>query len=207
MAGFQGKPLRAVLRREFRRFDPEEFRKDKRAFTDKDKDGRVEPERKVVKKTPAAEKDSVDIFPVEMLPYKPLVLMKTAVLWADIDKGYTVSGRITFDGKEAADDGEHALKTVLYVLRELTAMAPKAERDLAPLAPLAELARKALKGVRIERKGNTLETSARLTVPEATVKKLREDIAAVQKRREEEMKRFRKDRPVDKDRPVFKDKK
>src|SRR5262249_8880316 len=130
---------------------PEEREKFRKDFRGSPKEGPpARDSSKPEDRTRAPEKDTVDLLPAVMLPYKPLLMMKTALIQADIDKDYTVSARITFEGKEATDEGEHALKTVLYVFRELVVMAPKAEREIRPLAPVAELAQKALKGARIE---------------------------------------------------------
>src|SRR5262249_35644833 len=135
VAGFQGKQARQVLREEF---SPGRYKKDYGPPGDKarikDKRGRKPEEKKEEKKG-----DSPLVLRPELVPYKPLVMMKTALLTLDINKGYTATVKFTFADKEATDDGETALKSALYVLRELAAMAPKMEREFRPLTPLSEL--------------------------------------------------------------------
>jgi hypothetical protein len=205
VAGFQGRQVRDLLRRDFRRrFQPDADIKvkDRAAFKDKGKPAdKTKP-------------DEADFHvPIEMLPYKPLVMMKTALITLDIAGGYTLTGRATFAGKESADEGEQAARTMLYVFRELVAVGPRTQRELRPLAPLSEAARKAIKAARVERKGNTLEATVRLSVAADTAKKVGEELAAEKKRREEGW--MKKDRfmPKDKAKDVpfpkdgFKDKK
>src|SRR5262249_38469581 len=132
------------------------------------------------------------VMPPEMLPYKPMLMSKTAIATLDFDEGYKASARLVFTNKEATDEGEHALKTGLYVIRELLAMMPDMERGMRPLAPLAEPVEKAFKSAKIVRKGNALETSVRLTVAPGVADKISKDFAAERKREEEERdRRFR----------------
>jgi hypothetical protein len=188
VAGFQGKEFREMLRREFRRFETDVK------------------DRAVPRVKPGDKEEKVVPVPPEMLPYKPLALASTALVTLDVDEGYRASGRVVFPDKETADEGEHAAKTVLYVLRELLATAPQMERGLRPLAPLVAPVEKAFRSARIVRKGNTLETSVRLSVSQDTSKKIADDLVAERKRREEEMSKYRfKDKDIRKD--GFKDKK
>jgi hypothetical protein len=193
VAGLQGKGVRDLFRLEFRRFDEDRKGMD-----------RPDPTQQKEKKD-----DASIVLPVSLLPYKPLVLMQSALVTLDVSEGYRASARIVFPGKEVPDEGEHALKTLLYVCRELIATASQMDRSLRPLAPLAEPVEKAFRAARIVRKGNTLETSVRLTaVADATVKKVSDEFAAEKKRREESIQKGWKDKPrfVDKDK-TFKDKK
>jgi hypothetical protein len=191
VAGFQGAPLRAMLHRDNQRYNRPKYAKDKAGDPNEDS---------------KKEDDTDPIVPVGILPYKPLVMMKTARITVDLGKTATASAKIIFDSKEAADDGELALKTALYSLRELARMAPRMESELRPLAPLSESLQKAFKGAKITRKDNTLETSVRLTVSVEAAKKITEEFAAEKKRREEREKKFSKDKFRDFPKDGFKDK-
>jgi hypothetical protein len=206
VAGFQGKELREMFRNEhtarmgvlrnLERLRLELHHKEKAPSGEgKDRETKDKQEKKTRARV---------IVPPQMLPYKPLVLMKTGLVTVDIGEGYEASARVTFDEKEKLDEGEHALKTLLYVIREWIADAPETERGLRALAPLSEPVEKALKAAKIHRKSNTLETSVKLTVAPGVAKKVSADLAAERKRREEEQKKFvPKDIPKD----GFKDKK
>src|SRR5204863_5072997 len=112
----------------------------------------------------ADDDDSALVVPPGLVPYKPLVMMKSALLTLDVNKGYSATVKVVFAGKDATDDGETALKSALYVIRELVTTLPKMEGNFRPLAPLSEPVEKALKAAKLSRKGNTLEVSASLTV-------------------------------------------
>ena len=122
---------------------------------------------------------------------EPFLVMKSAVITADVNKGYKVNGRITFSNAEATDDGETALKMAQYIFRELAVMLPTAEREFRPLTPLSGPLQKAFKGAKIKRKGNILETSISLTVEDGVIKKVTDEIAAEKKLEEERMKKYR----------------
>jgi hypothetical protein len=196
VAGFQGKELRELFRNAARR---------RVAFADK---ARI-PIREG-KNRGGKDKEKTKarvVVPPEMLPYKPLVLMKSGLVTVDLGEGYRASARVTFGDKEKLDEGEHALKTLLYVIRELIADAPETERGLRALAPLSEPVEKAFKAAKIHRKGNTLETSVKLTVAPGVAKKVSADLAAERKRREEEQKKFMPKDVKDFPKDGFKDKK
>jgi hypothetical protein len=173
VAGFQGKPLRARLRRE--------FRNSRRGYS------YSEPPRKKVRKEKEEkeEKDTELVLPPNealfLAPYKPLLMMQTALITVDLKKGYTATGRISFPSKEATDEGELSAKVTLYVLRELAVGLTKHESDMRVLAPLSEPALQALKAARIKRTGKTLETTLRLpAIPASTVQKIRRELARVE---------------------------
>jgi hypothetical protein len=174
--GMQGKELRRALRREFSNSPWQPAGKDKV----KDKE----------------DKDSEFVLPpfvaAVAAPYKPLMMAKVGLVTANINKGkgYTATVKGTFDSAEATDEGETALKTTLYVLRELTASLTKYEARMRPLAPLAGVVQTALKEVKVQRTGTTLEATMSLpAAPDVLVKKIRDDIAAERKREEERLKK------------------
>jgi hypothetical protein len=197
VAGFQGKEIRAMLRQQLREFpffdDPEpDFRdKDKdRPARRVDKVARDKDGGKAKEKPDDKTKQDEDDFDMPamlfvLLPFKPLVMLKTGLVTVDLDREYTVSATASFANKERADDGDIALKSLLYVFREFVVSAPRTSRELRPLAPLSESARKAIKATRVERKGNTLSTSVSLSVAQATAKKIGEEFAAAKARRED----------------------
>jgi hypothetical protein len=189
VAGFQGKAIRAALRADKRRYD--EMRK--RWSTPKDAAPREDPA-KEEKKKEVKDDDSVELSSPEMIVIKPFAVMKSAVLTGDVGKTYRVHGRITYATAEAADDGETAIKMTLYFFRELAVMGTKVEGGMKPLAPVVEQLEKVLKGTKITRTGNVLETSISLTLKDGVIEKVRDEMEAQRKREEERMKEFRKDK-------------
>jgi hypothetical protein len=187
VAGFQGKHLRGALNREFRRFDGPP---DEKAPPLEEKDDRAARQKPVKD----SKEDGDVLIPPELVPYKPLLMMRSGLITANVNKGYAATVRITFDGQTAADEGELALKTLLYVLRELAATAPKLDPGLRPLAPVTESVRKACKAARVQRKGNMLTTSVSLTVDAAAVKKAASEFEAERKRREDRSRKLDKDK-------------
>jgi hypothetical protein len=69
--------------------------------------------------------------PLEFLPFKPLLLSKYATVTGDINEELKLDVRAAFLSDEAAKDGEVALKTGLYVIRELMPQAIE-EMQLEP---------------------------------------------------------------------------
>ncbi len=137
---------------------------------------------------------------VVMLPYKPLLNAKFGLLTLDIKKTYSLTAKIDFATKDEMDDGETALKSILYVARQLVVMLPKHEREFAGMKPLSAVAKKALEAAKVERKGTTLSTSVTLTPEAGMAKKVREGME------EERGKGFNKDRMKDRVRDAVKEK-
>jgi hypothetical protein len=183
VVGFQGKPLRALFNNEYRRYGRAKD-KARDAVRDEGKEGPV-------------------LLPFEALPYKPLVMMKSALVTVNIGDDYRAHGKASFPSKEAADQADHSLKTLLYVLREFAATVPEMDRGLKPLAPVMDSVQTAFKSARIVRKGNSLETSVRLSVDGDLAKKVSKEMDAERKRIEEERKSRFKDKGFKRE---FKDK-
>ena len=133
---------------------------------------------------------------VFMLPYKPLLSAKFGLLTLDIKKTYKLTAKIDFADKGEMDDGETALKSILYVGRQLVVILPKHEHEFKGMKPLSVLAKKAFEEAKVERKDTTLSTTITLTPEAGLAAKVREGIAEERKNNE---KRY------DKGRPVFKD--
>jgi hypothetical protein len=105
------------------------------------------------------------------LPYKPLLQAHLGILVADLAEQSQLQLRLTFPNKDIAKDGETAVRTGLYVLRELL---PQVTREM-PMAP--ELARgleptlramqAALKNAEISNEGSVVTATARLRIDPA----------------------------------------
>jgi hypothetical protein len=121
---------------------------------------------------------------VVLLPYKPLLSARFGLLTLDIGRTHTMSARIDFADKAGLDDGETALKSVLYVGRQLAGMLPKADREFGGLQPLSAPVRKAFEDARVERKGTALSTTVTLTPEAGLAKKVRASIDEEAKKRE-----------------------
>jgi hypothetical protein len=204
---FQGKELCDLFRRQMsKRYysGPDEIIAPGGIIKEKDKGDK---EKRVKEEKEA---DGPVPIPFEAMPYKPLLMARTAIVTLDFGDGYTARARGTFANKEATDEAEHALKTLLYVVREMAVMLPHMERGMRPLAPVTEPVQKAFKAAKIVRKGNTLETSVSLTISGKQIKQVRKELAEERKREEERRKQleekrkrreeeFRKFREKDKD--------
>jgi hypothetical protein len=167
VVGFEGKSLRSLFNKEFRGIPKGGF-----AVPDSGK-----------------EKEGVVLLPFEAMPYKPLIMAKTGMVTVDIGDGYRAHGKAVFPSKESADEAEHSLKTLLYVMREYAVTIPEMDRGMKPLAPVMDTVQKAFKSAGVTRKDNTLEASVRLTVDPNVAKKAGEELAAERKRMEERYKK------------------
>lgn len=123
-------------------------------------------------------------FGIVLLPYKPLMAAKFGLLTLDIGKTHTMTAKIDFANKAGTDDGETALKSLLYVGRQLAVMLPKAEREFGGLKPLSVPVRKAFEEAKVEREGTTLSTTVTLMPEAGLAKKVREGIAEGSRKRE-----------------------
>jgi hypothetical protein len=108
--------------------------------------------------------------PAELLAFKPLLQARCITLTFDLD-GARLEGRVDYADKALTADGETALKTALYVLRELLPRAaeqldldPEAAKELQPLLrPLQD----ALKGAVVRTEGATVTASAQAKIDPA----------------------------------------
>jgi hypothetical protein len=209
--------------RDFREMEKRRFDKEKGDFKDgfKDKDEQIsvrvndrvrraqkdkvekEKEEKAKEEKAKDDDDDLELFDnrgpdmVAFLPYKPLLKSRFALLTFDVKKTYTLKARVTVSDKDELDDAETALKSLLYVIREMAKSLPKQESEFKGLMPLSVPVQKAFKAAKVERKDNTLSTSVTLTPEAGLAKKVRDSVAE-----------HRKNRFADKDRPLeFKDKK
>lgn len=131
---------------------------------------------------------------IDFLPYKPLLSAKFGLLTLDIKKTYTLTAKIDFANKAEMDDGETALKSLLYVGRQLAVILPKQEYEFKGMKPLSAPAQKAIKEAKVERKDTTLRTSITLTPEAGMAKKVREGIA--EERKNQGGRYGKKDRPM-----------
>jgi hypothetical protein len=118
------------------------------------------------------------------LPYKPLLGGSFGLVTLDIGKTNNLSAKIDFADRDAADDGETALKTLLYVIGQMARILPTHESEFRGLKPLSDPVRKAFKTAKVERKGTTLSTTVTLTPEAGLAKKVRDGIAEESKKRE-----------------------
>ena len=132
-----------------------------------------------------------------MLPYKPLLSARFGLLTLDIKKTYKLTAKIDFANKDEMDDGETALKSLLYVGRQLAVILPKHEHEFKGMKSLSVLAQKAIKEAKVARKDTTLTASITLTPEAGLAKKVREGIA--EERKNQEGRYGKKDRPMFKD--------
>jgi hypothetical protein len=118
------------------------------------------------------------------LPYKPLMVAKFGLLTLDVGKTDTLTARIDFAERGGTDDGETALKSLLYVASELARILPKHEPEFRGMTVLSDPVRKAFKDAKVERKGTTLSTTLTLTPEAGLATKVREAIEEESKKRE-----------------------
>ena len=119
------------------------------------------------------------------LPYKPLMGAKFGLLTMDIGKTHTLAAKVLFADRDGTDDGETALKSLLYVASELARILPKHEPEFRGMTALSDPVRKVFKAAKVERKGTTLSTTITLTPEAGLAKQVREGIDEERKKREE----------------------
>ena len=125
-----------------------------------------------------------DGFGLAWLPMKPLLASKFGILTLDVKKTYLLTARIALRDKDDLDDGERAVRTILYIGRQIAARwrMPAAGKDFEALMPLGAPLHEAIKDARIERRDNTLVTSIVLTPGPGLAKKVRDAMAEKKKR-------------------------
>src|SRR5206468_4981600 len=111
--------------------------------------------------------------PAEVLPFKPLLKARLAVLVAGLSEESTLQLRVTFPNKDIAKDGETALKTGLYVLRELLPralgeMRPEPESSQQIMAILRKV-QSALKAATVTNEGSVVSAAMSLEVDPAAL--------------------------------------
>src|SRR5262249_10490032 len=127
-----------------------------------------------------------------LMPYKPLLKAKFALVTFDAKKTYTLKASATVNNKDEADDAETALKSLLYTIRELALSLPKTERGLKSHKALSIPVNKAFKETKVERKDLTVSTTVTMTPEAGLARKLSDDVDAERKRRDERMREERK---------------
>ena len=135
---------------------------------------------------------------VVLMPFKPLASAKFCLLTLDLGKAYTLTTKIGFANKRDLDDGETAVKSLLYVGRQMVAVLPKHHPELMALQPLIDPLNKALEDAKIVRKDNSLEAAITLNPAVGLAKKVRERREADRKKDEEE-RRKQQEAGTDKD--------
>jgi hypothetical protein len=118
--------------------------------------------------------------PPEALPYKPLFQARRATLVGDLGDEAKVELRLSFPDKEIARDGETALRTALYVLRELLARAPE-ELGVAPekarsVGAVLGRMQAALKAATVTRENAAVSAAARVDVEGSIVATLAQQL-------------------------------
>jgi hypothetical protein len=151
----QGEPLRAMLTGEEARAGGKDDRKPGKESVEGEK-----------KATEADSKRKDPYVPAQMLPYKPLLLGRTALLTADVSPSLKATLRITFADKAELEAAETALKTTLYVGGEVVGYARRVP-SLKLLRAPAEKARQAIRSAPVERTETSLRTTVSLKVDEA----------------------------------------
>jgi hypothetical protein len=167
VACIQGEPLRAVLARAERGFGPEDkLGSDAKGLPAPGKG--IEKEEMKVAGEASSEKND-PLVPPEWLPYKPLLLGRTALLTADVKPSLKATLQISFAEKADLAMAETALKISLYVGGEVVASLRRIP-SLKVLRGVGETARKAIRSAPIERTETSLRTMVSLNVDEATRK-------------------------------------
>jgi hypothetical protein len=116
----------------------------------------------------------LDKIPAPLLPYKPLVLARSVVLTLDVGEQIRAEARLTYADAGQAEDGETAVRTSLYVAREL---APRwlaetlgvAPSDRGDLPALVRPLQAALKRATVQRRETVVSASGQLKIDASTV--------------------------------------
>jgi len=108
----------------------------------------------------------LDELPMEFLPYKPLFQAQSATLVLNVGDESKLEAWVVCADEETAKDCETAIKTLLYVARELVAQLP-GEIGLEPegskqLLALFKGVQTSLKSAAVQRKGAVVQASAGL---------------------------------------------
>jgi hypothetical protein len=168
VAWVQGEGVRALLAAELEGpFGPGDERRLEKGAPPP---GKALPEKEKKPDADAGRKKPTDpLVPPELLPYKPLVMCRTALLTADTAPSLKASVRISFDDKADLDAAETALKTTLYVGSEIVGYLRRVP-DLKPLAGLVPPVQKAIRSAKVERTEKSLRASASLSLDGAARK-------------------------------------
>jgi hypothetical protein len=195
-----GERLTALIKqeRDDERRERKEFEK-KQKKGDKDSKQPDDKKEDQPKKDKEADDDDDDddlgrILEYFFLPYKPLYTAKLALVTGDVTKkGYVIEATITAKDK-GGPDAEHALKSLLYVLRETAFKATKEESfDMQGLRPLSAPVAKAFREAKVQRKGDVVRTTVRMDRDDKLAKKVKESIEALEKKRQEQEKKQREE--------------
>jgi hypothetical protein len=102
--------------------------------------------------------------PVALLPYKPLLLARTATLLLRPTEAIDGEVRVAFADAAGAADGELSLRTARYVAREALPLLAQGVKDRFPelATALVQAGQAALKEARVEREGTELKLVARV---------------------------------------------
>ncbi len=111
--------------------------------------------------------------PPELLPFKPLLQARLATVFGDLGDEAKLQLLVSFPDKETAKDGETALKSGLYVLRELLPralgeMRPEPENAKQIMAILKKV-QSALKAATVANEGSVVSAAMSLEVDPAAL--------------------------------------
>jgi hypothetical protein len=119
---------------------------------------------------PSLEKMLAEL-PVEALPFKPLFQARALTATLDAGDELRLSARLDYPDEDTARDGATALKTALYVGREVVGRLPAEvmvdARGARQVRELARVVQQALKSASVEQRRGVVRASARLKVEPA----------------------------------------
>jgi hypothetical protein len=120
-----------------------------------------------------SDKDWLSELPPEALPYKPLLQARSAILVLDLGAETKLEVRLACADEQQAKDGETAVRTALYVLRELLGRMPGElslePAESKPILALIKQLQEALQAAAVERKGTTVSATLRTKIDPAAV--------------------------------------